>query len=245
MAYVGTLASGLVHEIRNPLNGINLNLALLEEECREAGDARTVASMERILGRIRPNLSHLENISNEFLMFAKPPRMELAETALDEVVAEIATLVAPQCAAARVELKVDVESALPHTLSDRAKIRQILLNLAVNAIQAMPKGGALTIAARARGGFVDLNVADTGTGIAPENQKKLFSLFFSTKEHGVGLGLPIVKRLVEDHGGSVAVESRPGAGTQFTVSLPLKPPAEKLAAASWVPAGEFGAKEPA
>ena len=237
MVYVGTLASGLVHEIRNPLNGINLNLALLEEECREAGDPRTVASMERILGRIRPNLTHLENISNEFLMFAKPPRMELAEHALGDVVQEIVTLVRPQCDAAKVEVRVAGEEALPRALMDRAKVRQVLLNLAVNAIQAMPRGGVLTIATARQERDLELTVSDTGTGIAPENQKKLFSLFFSTKEHGVGLGLPIVKRLAEDHGGSVTMESQEGRGTTFRVRLPLRPPPEKLAAAGWVPAG--------
>ena len=239
MAYVGTLASGLVHEIRNPLNGINLNLALLEEECREAGDPRTVASMERILGRIRPNLTHLENISNEFLMFAKPPKMEVAETSLGEVVQEIVTLIRPQCDQTKVDVRVEQAEDLPRPVVDRAKVRQILLNLAVNAIQAMPKGGTLTIATARKDPDVELVVRDTGSGIAPENRKKLFSLFFSTKEHGVGLGLPIVKRLAEDHGGSVSVESEPGVGTAFRVRLPIRPSPERLAAAAWVPPGEL------
>jgi signal transduction histidine kinase len=235
MAYVGTLASGLVHEIRNPLNGINLNLTLLEDECREAGDPRTVASMERILGRIKPNLAHLENISTEFLMFAKPPKMELAETALDEVVGEVAELVRPECTQKNIAVDVKREDGLPRALLDRAKVRQILLNLAVNAIHAMPRGGTLTIGTRRVGEAVELTVADTGMGIAPENQKKLFSLFFSTKERGVGLGLPIVKRLAEDHGGGVTVESREGVGTTMRVTLPIKPAPEKLAAAGWAP----------
>lgn len=239
MAYVGTLASGLVHEIRNPLNGINLNLALLEEECREAGDPRTVASMTRILGRIRPNLSHLENISTEFLMFAKPPRMEVAATQAGPIVQEIADLIRPQCDNARVQIKLVIEPDLPPAVLDRAKVRQVLLNLAVNAIQAMPRGGSLTIGASRRDRELELTVTDTGMGIAPENQKKLFSLFFSTKEHGVGLGLPIVKRLAEDHGGSVSVESREGVGTTFRVTLPLEPSPDRLAAAGWVPPGEL------
>lgn len=239
MAYVGTLASGLVHEIRNPLNGINLNLALLEDECREAGDPRTVASMERILGRIRPNLTHLENISNEFLMFAKPPRMEVAEMSMGEVVQEVVQLIRPQCDQAKVEVKVEQAPDLPRPTLDRAKVRQILLNLAVNAIHAMPKGGTLTIGLSRVSSEVELVVTDTGSGIAPENRKKLFSLFFSTKEHGVGLGLPIVKRLAEDHGGSVAVESEQGVGTTFRIRLPVKPSPERLAAAGWVPPGEL------
>lgn len=235
MAYVGTLASGLVHEIRNPLNGINLNLSLLEDECREAGDPRTVASMERILGRIKPNLEHLENISTEFLMFAKPPKMELAHVALDDVVGEVAALVAPECTQGGIAVETRLEPGLPGALLDRAKVRQILTNLAVNAMQAMPRGGTLTIAARRAGEEVELTVADTGMGIAPENQKKLFSLFFSTKERGVGLGLPIVKRLAEDHGGSVTVESCEGAGTTMRVRLPIKPEPARLAAAGWAP----------
>ncbi|MBI4859857.1 MAG: hypothetical protein HY815_06285 [Candidatus Riflebacteria bacterium] len=222
MAYVGTLASGLVHEIRNPLNGINLNLAVLEEELGEGGDARTAAALSRILGRIRPNLAHLENISTEFLMFAKPPKLALVATSLNDVVTETAQFLRPQCEASRVSLELSLDPQLPRTLLDREKVRQVLLNLAVNAIQASPKGGTLTFATARAGKDVELSVRDTGSGIAPEARKKLFSLFFSTKEHGVGLGLPIVKRLVEDHGGEITVESVPGAGTTMRIRLPVR-----------------------
>jgi signal transduction histidine kinase len=232
MAYVGTLASGLVHEIRNPLNGINLNLSLLEDECREGSDARTVASLDRILGRIRPNLAHLETITNEFLMFARPSRLELADTTVGDVVNETAQFLRPQAEASGLALAVRCASGLPQAKVDREKLRQVVLNLAVNAIQATPPGGTVTLEVSreaggggAPGSGIEIAVADSGPGIEPERQRKLFTLFYSTKERGVGLGLPIVKKLVEDHGGTVSVSSSPGSGTVFRVRLPLAPPA--------------------
>jgi signal transduction histidine kinase len=222
MAYVGTLASGLVHEIRNPLNGINLNLSLLEEETREAGDERLIASMERILGRVKPNLAHLENISTEFLMFAKPPKLVLALADVGEVMAQTVQFLRPQCEKAGIEIALERAPDLPQTVVDQEKIRQVLLNLGVNAIHAMSRGGKLTMKSAIAGREIQLDVLDTGCGIPKDNQKKLFTLFFSTKEHGVGLGLPIVKRLVEDHGGTITVDSTEGVGTTFRIHLPIR-----------------------
>lgn len=221
MAYVGTLASGLVHEIRNPLNGINLNLALLEEEIGEleGGDR---ARLERLLGRIKPNLGHLERISTEFLRFARPPALELEAHDPARIVERTVEFLALQARKQGVEIVIRLDESVGEILLDESKIRQILLNLMVNALQAMPDGGRLTVASeRVRDDWV-LTISDTGVGITPENQEKLFGLFFTTREDGVGLGLAIVERLVKDHDGTISVDSEPGQGTCFELHFPYR-----------------------
>lgn len=221
MAYVGTLASGLVHEIRNPLNGINLNLSLLEEEIAEAEGVER-GRFERLLGRIKPNLSHLERISTEFLRFARPPELELEPCDPGKIVEGAADFLSLQARNQGVEIAVELDPAVGEILLDESKIRQILLNLMVNALQAMPEGGKLSILSeRIRDDWV-LSISDTGVGISPENQQKLFGLFFTTREDGVGLGLAIVERLVKDHDGTITVDSEPDQGTCFELHFPYR-----------------------
>lgn len=236
LAYVGTLASGLVHELRNPLNGVNLNLSLLEEEV--AGlEGEAAAQLQKRLERIKPGLGHLEHVSNEFLQFARPPQVVLEPVDVDATVREALAVVAPGCERQGVRVVTELGGESGLRLLDRTRLRQILLNLMVNAVQAMPSGGTLTVTTVATDDGVVASVRDTGPGFSDEARAKLFTLFFTTKEGGVGLGLPIVRRLVEDLDGTIDMESEAGHGTTAVVRLPAV--AVAVAAAG---AGGAGAK---
>jgi len=220
LAYVGGLASGLVHELRNPINSINLNLSLLEDEVTDLGVERT-GGLVRLLKRIKPGLAHLEKVSNEFLEFARPPEIRVETVDVNDVIAGVIELVAPTCAEAGVSCSVQADDGLGPVLLDRTRLHKVVLNLVVNAIQAMPGGGTLTVRTVRSGGTIEVVVNDTGMGMSDDAVRHLFTLFYTTKEGGVGLGLPIVKRLVQDLDGDIEVDSRKGEGTTFTARFPL------------------------
>lgn len=231
MAYVGELASGLVHEIRNPLNGIGLNMALLEEEIDEAADGQRDA-FKKLLARIRPSLDHLERLSTEFLLFARPPRLTPEPTDVDALVHQTAEFLQAQCDRAGVRLVTELAGSSLDVELDRQKVRQVIVNLVANALDATPAGGTITLRTRPAPDLqgVQIEVADTGSGIPTDHLARAFELFHSTKPHGVGLGLAICKRLVEDHGGSIGLSSPRGQGTTATLRLPRRTPARDLGA---------------
>lgn len=224
LAYVGSLASGLVHELRNPINSINLNLSLLEEEVEDIGNDGS--SLKRLLKRIKPGLGHLEKVSNEFLEFARPPDVKLEDLSIEQEISSVVELVAAQCREAQVQCTTEIAQELGYIKLDRTRLRQILLNLMVNGIQAMPTGGVLSLKARRDSEWLTVSISDTGMGMTQDAQKNLFKLFYTTKEGGVGLGLPIVKRLVLDLSGQIDVISEKEKGTTFEVKFPNEPMGE-------------------
>jgi signal transduction histidine kinase len=227
LAYLGTLAGGLAHEIRNPLNGIGLNLHLLEETV-DGGDERVKVQSARLLGRIKPALDHLETIVEEFLDFARPRPLDLGPVRLDRLLEEVADFLEAQAAGQGAEVRVQVaDGAAGLTVEgDKERLRQVLQNLAINALQAQEgQEEALVLLEldRAPRGQAELRVRDRGPGISAERAEKVFQIFFTSRDGGLGLGLPIVRRVVEEHGGQVdLLPSEVGAGACFRIRIPLR-----------------------
>jgi len=216
LAAVGTMAAGLAHEVRNPLNSASLQLAVLERrlERGETGDRAT--SITRI---IKGEIDRLERLVREFLAFAKPTPLDLRPVDLPRLLTGIAELIAPEAEAARIAVKVDADTALPRAAGDAERLRQVLLNLTRNAVEAMQeRGGTLTLRARGRDDLLEIDVEDDGPGFPDE--LPVFDAFFTTKDQGTGLGLSLVHRIIADHRGTIAVASRPGR-TCFTFTLPV------------------------
>ena len=216
LAAVGTLAAGLAHEVRNPLNSASLQLAVLERrlERGETGDKAT--SITRI---IKSEIDRLERLVREFLAFAKPTPLDPRPVDLPQLLVGIVELITPEAEAARIAVKVEADTALPRAAGDAERLRQVLLNLTRNAVEAMQeRGGTLTLRARDRDDLLEIDVEDDGPGFP--DQLPVFDAFFTTKDQGTGLGLSLVHRIIADHGGTIAVSSRPGR-TCFTFTLPL------------------------
>ena len=218
-ALIGTLASGLAHEIRNPLGTISMNLQLLQEDWADPVSDRETKSARKIAVLLK-EVRHLENILNEFLKFAAKPRLKLERVSLNKLADDLLDFIAPQAARARVKILRHLSPAAPPVQADPERLRQALLNLLLNALQAMPDGGDLDVTTEPAPGMCRVRVRDTGVGIAPEHLEQIFNLYFSTKPAGTGLGLPMARKIIEEHRGAISVESEPGKGTVFTIDVP-------------------------
>jgi two-component system sensor histidine kinase HydH len=216
---IATLAGGLAHEIRNPLSTIRMNLELLSEEVQESDDPKT-RRIQTKLDRIRRECAHLEEILTAFLQFARAGELVLEEADLGDLVAEFIDVYRPEAARCRIDVSPHLAPGLPRVRMDRSLMRQVLMNLALNAQQAMPDGGLLELQTHAAEGAVVLEIIDTGRGIDPRVRDKLFEVFVSTKPGGSGLGLPTVRKIIAAHGGTITCDSEPGKGTRFVITLP-------------------------
>jgi signal transduction histidine kinase len=215
LAAVGTLAAGLAHEVRNPLNSASLQLAVLERRLERGESGDKAISIARI---IKSEIDRLDRLVRDFLAFAKPAPLDRRPVDLPALLTGVAELIGPEANAARVSVEVEAEGALPHAAGDAERLRQVLLNLTRNAVEAMQaEGGKLTLRARRAPDRLEIDVEDTGPGFSDE--LPVFDAFFTTKDQGTGLGLSLVHRIVTDHHGSIRVESRPGR-TCFTFTLP-------------------------
>lgn len=216
LAAVGTMAAGLAHEVRNPLNSASLQLTLLERRLQR-GDGP--ADVLPIAGIIKSEIDRLDRLVRDFLAFSQPRPLEANTVDVRALLSAHTELIAPGAEAARVQLAVELPAAPLAVAGDPELLRQVLLNLSRNAFEAMPQqGGHLALRARADGDAVEIDVEDDGPGFAEE--LPVFDAFFTTKEHGTGLGLSLVHRIVSDHGGTIRVQSRPGR-TCFTLRLPV------------------------
>jgi signal transduction histidine kinase/putative methionine-R-sulfoxide reductase with GAF domain len=216
LAALGQLAAGIAHEIRNPLTSINILIHSLTE------NLSTEDSRWEDLKVIEEEVLRINEILDQFLRFAKPASPLFEKTNLIPIFEEILQLLRPQIERGKIAVKKEFEP-LPLITVDKEQIKQVILNLLMNAIQAMPGGGELSMSGRFSkdGYWVELTIQDSGIGIPLEDLKKLFDPFFSTKEGGIGLGLSIAHRIIDQHHGKIEVESTPGKGTLFTISLPV------------------------
>jgi signal transduction histidine kinase len=216
LAALGQLAAGIAHEIRNPLTSINILIHSMRERLPSEN------FQQEDLKVIEEEIHRMNEIVDQFLRFAKPASPFLEKTDALSIFEEILQLLRPQVEKQRIRVEKEFQ-ALPMILIDREQMKQAMLNLLLNAIQAMPGGGQLTLSGRNSedGQWIHLSVQDSGLGISPEDIDKLFDPFFSTKEGGIGLGLSITHRIIDQHHGKIEVESTPGNGTLFTVWLPI------------------------
>ena len=234
LAYLGTLASGLAHEIRNPLNSLNLNMQMLEEEIDEHGSAPTG---KRLLSITRSELSRLERLVSDFLAYAKPRPLEMEEVPAVRPLERVREVLAGEIQKRQVQVEIEDRSGGARIRIDPAQMNQLLLNLAQNAFNAAEEAKRrpwLKLTAGRQGPSVLLELADNGVGMTAEEQAKIFDLFYSTRKGGTGLGLAIAERIASAHGGRLGVRSTKGVGTTVTVELPavhLEPAPGRVASA--------------
>jgi signal transduction histidine kinase len=235
LAALGRLMAGVAHEVKNPLNAMTIHLELLKQKLSRqlvaAGGVPLLPETSKPTGPgldvakhvdvISKEIKRLDEVVNGFLKFARPDELKLQPIRLAALISDVATTAAAEAERNRIMMTVDCAENLPAINADPGMMGQALLNLALNACQAMPDGGTLKIACRAASRRrVEINVEDTGVGIPPEHLGRIFDLYFTTKEQGSGIGLSMVYRIVQLHGGEVEVQSTPGRGTRFRLIFP-------------------------
>ncbi len=219
---IAELAAGFIHEIKNHLGTLSLNLQLLAEDFETAETPRERRTLDRV-GRLSGECRKLVDLANDFLRFARLRELHTKPVTLDAVVSRMIDFLGPTARQQGVEIKWFSNPDLPLVCLDSDLFEQALLNLMLNAEQAMPDGGTLTLIGRSEGYSVLLDVIDTGVGIEPRSLAKLFSPFHTTKPDGNGLGLATTRKIIVAHGGTIEVQSELGRGTKFTITLPTTP----------------------
>ena len=220
-AVVGRLGSAIAHEIRNPLNYINLTLDHLRSKFSPE-DAEKKEQFQKLTSQLKAEVARINQQISDFLNYSRPAKANLQPTDIRKVIDDSLRIVEAQAAEHNVKISVVEREDVPSVIADAEFLRSVFNNLFINALQAMDtSGGHLSVKISLDGdGFVDVDVSDTGSGIAPENIEKIFEPYFSTKETGTGLGLAIVQKIVDIHHGTIDVESKTSEGTRFTVKLP-------------------------
>ena len=225
LATVGRLASGVAHELNEPLGSILGFTQLIEKTPRMPRSALAD------LAKVRTAAIHARDIIRKLMVFARQTPPQYSPVDLNGIVEKSAGLWTWRCEDAGVRVVYELDAKLPSIVADERQILQLTTNLAVNALQAMTEGGALTLATSHGRRWVELSVSDTGPGIPPDVLPRIFDPFFTTKDvdQGTGLGLSVVHGIVAAHGGSIRVESKVGRGTRMRVRLPVRPPTVKSA----------------
>lgn len=221
-AEIARLAGGLAHEIRNPLSTIRLNMELLAEELEKIESPQQRRALSRI-ATMQRECERLQGLLDDFLSYARVQQAVLEPADLNEQVHETLEFFRPKAEAGKVEVFEYLEPNLPKVRLDRKAFQAALLNLLLNAEQAMPNGGQLVVGTESTPRGVALHIIDTGSGIDARGLSRMFEAFYSTKAGGSGLGLPTTKRIIEAHGGTIFVQSEVGRGTHFTIELPTPP----------------------
>jgi two-component system, NtrC family, sensor histidine kinase HydH len=217
---LGTLASGLHHEIKNPLTALSIHVQLLEKRLRDPAPRKPV---EELIGVVKSEVLRLNGVLESFRDFASLQRLCLQRTDVSMVLEEVSRLIGPQAAQQHVEITMSgAEAVLPRVMLDVEKIKQAILNLVINALEAMPEGGRLVMGASPHAGELLVEISDTGPGIPPEIQPSLFKPYFSTKTQGSGMGLALTEKLIGQHGGRIDLRTSP-RGTTFCIAIPLEP----------------------
>jgi len=215
LAALGELSANLAHEVRNPLTGISSAIQVMQAETPEGSPRREV------LGQILGQLNRMEQTMGNFLRFARMPEAVVRPFLLHEPIGKVLDLIETRLRAQKIELKRAIAMDLPRLKGDAGQIEQVFLNLFINAGHAMPHGGTLTVTARAEpAGTVLVEVSDTGKGILSADLEHVFRPFFTTKESGSGLGLPLSRQIILAHNGDIWIESVPDHGTSVFVRLP-------------------------
>jgi len=217
LAAVGRITAGVAHEVKNPLNSMRLWLENLKESLpadRDGGAQQAVQVLDKEIDR-------LDAVVKRFLDFTRPMELKLEATNLAELLRDVLSVSQPQLRKAGIEADELLGNGVPEVWADRDLLKQAVLNLVLNAVEAMPSGGELHVELARRGEMAEIRVSDTGKGIPLENQQKIFQLFFTTRPGGSGIGLATTFRIVQLHNGSIDFHSEIGRGTTFRIELPL------------------------
>jgi signal transduction histidine kinase len=221
LSTMGTLALGLAHEIRNPLNAAVLQLTMLARGIeRHVADEAQRGSMRDRAQIVMSEIKRLGRLLTEFLDLARPRGLARESLPLDDLLDAVVELHAEEAAQRGIAIRRASPARRISIVGDREKLRQVFVNLLVNAMEATPDGGEVELVARVEGARVIVEIRDTGQGIAEDDLPRLFDPFFTTKPGGTGLGLSIVRKILEQHGGTISLRSRVGMGTTTVVELP-------------------------
>lgn len=220
LVYIGTLAASIAHEVRNPLSSVKMNVQMMEGKLNELEPAQAEYFRSKV-ARIKGEVERLEESVSHFLAFSRPAPARFERVRLPDVLDRVLELLQPQCEAKGISLVRRYARDLPPVELDPRQFGQAIQNLVLNAIQALSKGGTITVATETTPGGVAVSVSDNGPGIPKEIQSQIFEVFFTTREGGTGLGLNIVSRIVEEHRGKLTLESEPGKGATFRIELPI------------------------
>jgi len=223
-AVVGRLAAAIAHEIRNPLNYINLTLDHLRSSFAPEDPSKR-ETFERLADQLKSEVARINRHITDFLKYSRPTALELEPLDLRSEAEDAMRVISGQAAESGIETSLKEQDKLPLVVADKDSLRSVFTNLLINSLEAMDgEGGSIEIKlASESNDRVRVEITDTGRGIAPEDIAKIFEPYYSTKETGTGLGLAIVKKAIDDHGGSIAVTSKQGSGTTFTIILPARP----------------------
>lgn len=225
LAYIGSLASGLAHEINNPLNSISLNIDLLEDDVKNLNDKQQ-SKMVKKINRIKSETKNLQKILGEFLTFARPPRLETEAVDINEFIYDMIDFLEPEIKKHAINVKFELDDSLYPIMVDPRQLHQVLLNLLKNAIEAIvekkPEHPLIIVNTLAHETFMELKISDNGEGIPEHFRDKIFEVFFTTKENGTGLGLGIVSRILSEHQGTIKLDTEDAKKglTTFVITLP-------------------------
>jgi signal transduction histidine kinase len=226
-AEFAALVGALAHEIRNPLSTIRLNMELLAEDFEKTDSESPTKQRDRRarakIELVRQECDRLQKLLGDFLDFARQESLALEPGNLNTEIEQLLDFFAPLAREAQVEMVRYLDPELPTVRLDRETFRSAVLNLLLNALQAMEAGGQLVVRTRPAGLGVVLELIDTGAGMDEETLAKVFRAFYSTKQGGSGLGLPTARKIIEAHGGTIDIESAPARGTKVTIWLPAPP----------------------
>ena len=226
LSAIGQLSRGIAHEIRNPLNFISLSIDHIKSKYRPA-DGAAAQGFEKLVESMKEEIHRLDRLVRDFLDYGRPLKLDLQVCRTGELLADVVEIVKAKAESDRIRI-VENYYALPQLRLDTELMKSCLFNVVTNAFQAMPDGGTLTIVSEERDGRFLIRIADTGTGVPKGDIDRIFEPFFTTKSQGLGLGLAMTKRVIEEHGGKIEFASVEGQGSEVTISLPLAPADEAV-----------------
>jgi signal transduction histidine kinase len=219
------MAAKLAHEIRNPLSSIKMNIALVGYEIDRLtkDDAESAKESRSLLQSIDSEVRRIQRVTQDYLKFARIPKPRSEKVPINDVLGVRLAFMESLFQSQNVTLHLALDESLPPIRADEEQLWQAVLNLVQNALEAMPGGGSLTVTTARKDPDVVLTIADTGKGMCETERQQVFKPFFSTKQSGTGLGLPLTQQIIVEHGGQIVCESIEGKGTTFLIRLPIEP----------------------